>query len=323
MRRWMSLGCVLALAGLGLWGCGPSNPDTDAGPDMTDGGGTDSGPVAGGDPVGFGPMIGMLTAADYSCRGMGTAPDDTGAEVAFTGAVTDFFNGMPVEGLTVNFFPDNAPTADCTGSCISGTSSAMGEVAVMDNGGSWYAYRIQSGSGMVAGAPSDYIEVVQFNEPAPLAPGSETMNAVSASTQNTILTLLAVMVDSGTATLTGLLTDCGGEAIANANIRVFDSGGEIVLGTGRRGPRAFYFGPSGSSSIPMSAQRQTNIDGLYGATNIPIPTDGRLRVELWGTTTDGGTPEMLGCEEVEAIADGLTAINVGPARMDGPSACSM
>lgn len=322
-RRWMSLGCVLALAGLGIWGC-DNNGGTDAGvPPGTDAGpgGTDSGMMMmTGGPLGFGMMLDSLTPADFACRGANPAPPDTGASVGFSGAVTDFFNGMPVEGLTVHFFPDNTPVDGCSGTCITGTSAATGEVTVMDNEGSWYAYRIVGGTGMQAGAPRDYIEVVQFNELAPGTGGSETLNAVQESTRNTIITLLGVMLEEGTATITGLLTDCGGEAIANATIRLFDSSGEITLGSGRSGPRAFYFN---GDSFPAAAQRATHVDGLYGAANIPVPTDGRVRVELWGSLTEGGASEMLGCEEIEVIADGITIINVGPDRMDGPSGCSM
>jgi len=276
--------------------------------------------MTGGDPVGFGPMLATLTAADYSCRGSETAPVDTNAEVSFNGVVTDFFNGMPVEGLTVHFFGDNAPAAGCTGSCIEATSSATGEVAVMDNEESWYAYRIEPGSGMIAGAPNDYIELVQFNEPTPAAAGSATMNAVQASTRNTIITLLGVMQEPGTATVTGQLVDCAGETIANGTIRAFDSTGEITLGTGRSGPRAFYFN---GDSFPAAAQRATHIDGLYGAANIPVPADGLVRFEMWGTTSAGGTPEMLGCEQVQVLADGITVVNTGPGRSDGPAGCSM
>ncbi|MEZ4335809.1 MAG: hypothetical protein R3B82_04190 [Sandaracinaceae bacterium] len=313
---------MLALAGLGLWGC-DGTTETDAGvTPLTDGGGggTDAGPMTGGDPVGFGPMLTSLTAADFSCRGSVTAPADTGTEVSFTGVVTDFFNGMPVEGLTVQFFRDNTPTAACDGTCAESTSSATGEVTVTDNEGSWYGYRIVAGSGAQAGAPRDYIEVVQINEAAPGTGGSETLNAVQDSTRNTIITLLGVMAEPGTGTITGLLSDCNGESIANATIRLFDSSGEIALGSGRSGPRAIYVN---GDSFPAAMQTSTHIDGLYGAANIPIPADGRVRVEIWGSLTAGGASEMLGCESVNVIEDGITIINVGPARSDGPTGCSM
>ena len=72
IRRWMSLGCVLALAG--VWGCdGGGGTDSGVAPG-TDGGpvGTDSGMMMMAGPVGHGATRDSLTAADYSCRGTRT-----------------------------------------------------------------------------------------------------------------------------------------------------------------------------------------------------------------------------------------------------------
>lgn len=322
MRRWTSLGCVLALAGLGMWGC-DNNTMTDAGVTPgTDGGGggSDSGPPPATPAVGFGTSLASLTPADYSCRGMVAAPDDSGSSVSFTAAVTDFQNSMPVGDIVVDFFPDNVVTDGCTGSCVEVTSDSMGNATVMDNEGSWYAYRLVAGTGTQAGAPREYIEVVQFNEEAPGAGSSATLNAVQAATRNTIVTLLGVMQEDGTATITGRLADCGGEAIANATIRAFGDSGEITLAsTGRTGPHQFYFG---DTDLPAVMQRQTNFNGLYGATNLPIPASGTIRIELWGSLTEGGASEMLGCENVPVTAGGIVILNVGPTRSDGPSTCS-
>jgi len=322
---WKSLGIALALSGgLMLGGCDDDGGGDDAGPPVgTDGGGggTDAGPPPAGAVVGYGSSRMMLTDADFSCRGTPTAPDDSAAAVSFMGAVTDFQSENPVEGLTVHFFPDNTPAEGCTGSCIELTSDAMGNISAMDNEGSWYAYRILAGMGTQAGLSAEYIEVVQINEPTPGAGGTATFNAVSANTRNTIVTLLGVSLEDGTATITGQLTDCGGENIANANIRVFEatSGTEITLGTGRTGPREFYF----SGGLPGSRETATNVDGLYGAANLQIPSDGLMRVELWGSLTDGGAQEMLSCEVTEVIEDGITIVNASPTRADGPSGCSM
>lgn len=240
--------------------------------------------------------------------------------MSFTGAVTDFQNSMPVENLVVHFFPDNIVAPGCTGSCIEVTSDAMGNVPVMDNEGSWYAYRLQAGMGAQAGAPREYIEVVQFNEAAPGAGGSENLNAVQAATRNTIVTLLGLGQEEGTATITGVLSDCGGNSIANATIRAFNDSGEIALPLrGRTGTRQFYFG---DTNLPAASQEFTNFNGLYGATNLPIPASGSIRIELWGSLTDGGAPEMLGCENVPVTAGGIVILNVGPTRSDGPTTCS-
>lgn len=321
---WKSLGIVLALTGgLMLWGC-DDNGGSDAGMTSEDGGGGGSDAGGGGGPVvGFGSTRATLTPADFSCRGMVTAPDDAGDMISFVGAVTDFQNDTPVEGLTVHVFPDNQPADGCTGSCLELTSDAMGNVTLMDNASSWFAYRILAGSGTTAGLSADYIEVVQVNAVAAgTAGGMVTLNAVQETTRNTIVTLLGVSLEDGTATITGSLTDCGGETIANANIRVFEatSGNQIELGFGRNGPREFYFGSTG---LPGSAERNTNVGGLYGAANLPIPSDGLMRVELWGSLADGEPAEMLTCETAEVIEDGITIVSATPARSDGPSGCSM
>ncbi|MBX3275573.1 MAG: hypothetical protein KF729_35260 [Sandaracinaceae bacterium] len=309
---------MLALAG--VWGC-DGNTGTDAGP-----GGSDAGP-GGSDAgmmmraaVGSGPSRAELTAADYACRGMRTAPSDSGDLVTFTGEVRHFQSRSPVEGLTVHFFPDNAVTPDCTGSCVALTTNAAGNIEVMDNTGSWYAYRIVAGNGSIAGAPDSYIETVHFNAVAPAAAGAGTFNAVTGSLRDTILTLLGLQADEGTATITGALSDCGGATIANATIRVFGDDGEVVLANrGARGPRQFYFGSSG---LPVASETSTNTNGLYGAANVPVPASGRVRVELWGALTDGGEAELLGCENVNVTPDGISILSVTPQRSDGPS-CSM
>jgi len=327
-RTWKSLGIVLALTGgLMLWGCDEEEPGgTDAGPGPGEDAGEvdmDAGGGGGGDVVGFGDARTSLTTADFSCRGSEMAPDESGDMISFTGEVTDFQNDVPVEGLTVHLFPDNMPTDGCTGSCVEVTSDASGNVTVMDNAGSWFAYRILMGSGTTSGMASDYIELVHTNWPAAgAADGNVTLNAVQANTRNLIVSLLGTSLEAGTATITGSLSDCGDESIANARMRVFEatSGNEIELGFGNSGPREFYFGTTG---LPGAAERSTNVNGLYGAANLPIPSDGLMRVELWGVTADGGSSEMLGCETTEVIEDGITVLSVGPTRGDGPSGCSM
>lgn len=317
-RTWMILGCTLAL-GLGSSACDETPPATDSGIGTDSGGGEDAGTTPGA-AIGFGADRMTLTAADYSCRDAVTAPT-AGAEVTFDVAAEDFFNGMPVGGLMVQFFPDNVVSLDgtCTGTCQAVTTGADGTASVMAPEGAWYGYRIQAGSGTVAGAPSDYIQVVQYNEVSPAAAGSATLNAVSMSTQNTITALLSVQQQPGNGILTGQLSDCGGENIANANIRIFDSSGEIAFGTGRMDTKPFYFN---GMSTPAAREVMTNVDGLYGVANVVIPSDNVVRVELWGSLTDGGAQEMLGCENVAVVADGITVINVGPTRSDGPTGCS-
>lgn len=315
MRRLWMVGSVLSLA-FGIVACdGDPDPDPDSGtPEV------DSGPVVTNPPpIGIGAMRTTLTAANLECRGTRSAPA-AGAASSFNLFARDFFPpNMFVEGLTIHFFPDNVVEVDCSGSCIEVTSDAAGLAEVTGSEGGWYAYRIEAGTATHNSIPEEYVAAVQYNEVTPAAAGMGTMNAVRQSTVNTLTSLLLINQQPGTAIVTGTITDCDEESIANARVRIFDSSGEIVLGTDRNGPKSFYFN---GDAFPNANERETNVDGLYGAGNIPIPANGQIRVELWGVITEGGEPEMLGCEEVGAVADGLTIINVGPTRSDGPSGCS-
>lgn len=307
------LGCVLFL-GLGVTACDDGDPpEEDGGTPQVD-----SGPEATA-VVGVGEDLDTLSPADYSCVGMNTAPT-AGGDVNFTGVVEDFFNGDPVEDLTVQFFPNNMASLDgtCTGDCVELTSGADGSVALTAGEGGWYAYRVVAGEGLQAGTPADYIEAVQSNVTVPSAGSTENLIAVQSSTRDTIITLLGVTAEDGTATITGAVYDCNGDAVANADVRMFDSSGEIELGFARTGPREFYFD---GDSFPRGAQRATNVDGLYGAANVPIPSDNVVRVEIWGSLADGEAPQLLGCETTQAIADGITIINIDPLRSDAPAGC--
>lgn len=289
---------------------------TDAG---VDAGPFDAGPFDAGPPspaIGTGTSLGALMPADIACRGVRAAPAGAGGAIAYDGTLIDFFNGDPVSGLVIHHFADDEPTATCGPGCLTDTSDASGTVALRDLAGSWSADRVLGGTGFQAGAPREYVPLLEYHVPTPAVGGSVDLSAVQRSTLNTIITLLGVSAAPGQATVMGELTDCAGDPIANARVRIFDASGEVPLGTGRSGPRAFYFNGDG---FPSAAQRQTHVDGLYGATN--VPPGARLRVELWGSPS-GGPPELLGCEAIEGIADGLTLVDVGPRRADGPSDCT-
>ena len=337
-RLGWSLVCVLAL---GVSACDGGNNGTDGGTSggdagMTtggDGGGT--GDDAGGPPAG--PPVQVVTMrdsdgnptasgpADYSCNGSATAPAGSG-DSTFTVTAKDFQTGEAVTGLMVQFFPDNMPSTDatCSAPCQAVTTDASGQASVTGTAGGWYAYRVIAGTGTTPSqtAGVDYIGVVQINEVTPDDGGSATLNVVSANTRNLILTLLPLNQDEGTAVITGEALDCNGDPVQNATVKVFDSTGEIALGTTSNGPRAFYFNGM-SPDLPQGSARMSAVDGLYGAANVPLPTDGTdIRLEIWGSTSDGAAAEMLGCEHVQAGADGVTILNVGPTRSDGPTDCS-
>lgn len=326
MNRWTILGCALAL-GLGVSACDgddgcdlaadgvcpagcPSDPDCTPDAGSEEDAGSTSQPVVMADGA----------PADFSCIGVPTAPPDTGAVVTFTGLADDFQDGGPVEGLTIQVFPDNNPTTDgtCAAPCFEVTSGADGTFSVMDNEGSWYAYRVEAGEGTYMGAPAQFIEAVVRNNVVPAAAEEDTFLAVRASSRDVVISLLGVTVEPGTATVTGAIADCAGNEVSNAKLRLFDSSGQIDTGFDRTGPREFYFN---GESFPAARQELTNTDGLFGVANVPIPGDGVVRVELWGVIEDGGEPVLLGCEETNAIADGITTALVGPLRADAPAGC--
>lgn len=271
--------------------------------------------------VGFGTDLAMLTAADYTCAGFAPTPAETGPETTFTGNVTDFQSMRTVDGLEIQVFRDNLPTLDgtCTGTCVSSVSSG-GTISAVDNQASWFAYHVVAGSGTTSMGAAEYMDVYHFNVPARAMGGAFTVNAVARSTNATILTLLGVRADPGTAAITGSAVDCGVEDIANATIRLFRSdGSEIPLGFGASGPRQFYYN---GTRFPSSLQRATHVDGLFGATNIPVPADGVIRIETWGAFAVGSAPRMLGCEEILVAPDSLSLVGVGPARAARSTACS-
>jgi hypothetical protein len=308
------LGCLLAL-GAGCDGGGETDAGVDAGPPRE--------PVqivtgvdGEGDPI-FGP-------ADFTCTGM--APTETGTPVAFNAQATSFGTSSTVADLVLQFFADNAVPLDgtCGAGCTEVTTDASGIASVMDVPSSWYAYRVPAGSGTVGGVATEFVEVVQYNEIAPAAGGMGGINAVAATMQNSFILLLGATRVAGTAVVTGQAFDCMGEPVVNATIRMYDSAGEIPLM--RLGPDydevspfQFYFN---GEQFPAPRQPDTNVDGLYGAANLAVPTDNVIRVETYGALEAGGAETMLGCEEVQVNADGITIINIGPARSDGPSGCS-
>ncbi len=323
MRLWQKLVCILAIAGASA--CDNGGGD-DAGTMMPD-----SGPQtmqvfafeedpATGDPV--------QVDADFSCLGSATAPPATGTDVTFTvrvdafGEVTIPENMRFVSSLAVQFFPDNVVPADpgCTGTCQMLTTDGTGSAMVTDVGGSWYAYRIPAGMGTLNGTSVEFVDVVQYNEAAPTAPGTAGLNAVTRERQDFFISLLGVTRTDGTAVVTGTAVDCMGRPISNARVRAFNADGAITLTSMNTGvPREFYFT---GSQIPLGTARDTAADGLYGAANLPVATDRQVRIEIWGSLEAGAAPVMLGCEQVQVNANGLTLLNVGPDRSDGPSNCS-
>ncbi len=329
-KRWMILGVALALA---LVGCDDGDGGTDSGPpDGTDAGppdGTDAGPPAGGPAVGKGMDLGALAAADYSCLGMRAAPT-AGAEVTFTGQLNSFSSGAAVADLQVQVYPANMVDVGgaCGAGCQMATTDAMGQFSAMAPADGWFAYRVLGGQGTPGGGtPMPFLTTIQFNEPAPAAAGETVgLTTIDQGTRDSIVLLLGTNADPLRTTVVGTIEDCAGDPIANVDLRIFGSAGEVTTMTSGSNDREFYFNGGGAmdppaATIPETRRRATNVDGLYGLANLDVPGDSAYRVEAWGSTTDGEAPVLLGCEQVQVAPDSVTIINIGPLRSDAPSGC--
>ncbi len=322
IRKLVGMG-ILAGA-LGLAGCGDDDGGSDAGGGGTDGGGTDAGPmdpdlplaqvgddISPDDPQAIDPATAM--PADFSCVGSVTAPADDGAEISFTLTMEDFQEGNPVPDVCVEFYPDN--TLDTDDTCDGMTTDEEGNITVMDNAGSWYAYRVFPHTGPTPA--TTVVGSVQYNEASPDSDGGDaTGNSVSQATINLIPTVLGFRRAEGTAVLAGTLSDCNDDPVYGTIIRVYSPDGTLIA-EGRRQsePHFRYFD---GDDFPNGSQPWSHRDGLYAAANLPV-SDMPVFVELWGRTAEGAPLELLGCETARLFADTVTILNVGPKRSDGPT----
>lgn len=71
---------------------------------------------------------------NFTCRGSSTRPAETGAATMFDLRAEDFQNHTPVPDVAINFYPDNEIPNDrsCTGTCVTGMTTADGRVTVTD-----------------------------------------------------------------------------------------------------------------------------------------------------------------------------------------------
>ncbi|AKF05451.1 hypothetical protein [Sandaracinus amylolyticus] len=269
--------------------------------------------MTGGDDAGTpdsGPPPAALTG-DWSCVGSRTAPTP-GAASTFTAHVYDFQSGMSsnVGGVAVDYFPDNVVAEGCSGTCVRTTPGADGNVAgLMGMENAWFAYRVAAGTGSGGTTP---VLTVGYNRAVPANGGTTQLPSVSSMTIGFIPTLYMRSRLPGTAIVSGTLTDCAGAPAANAQVRIFRGGTELVTGPGSTD---FFSGYFNAANLPDSNRTATNTNGLFAAANAEA-TDEPLRVELWGVRTEGMPAERVACEEIEVFADAVTIVNVGPLRND-------
>jgi hypothetical protein len=287
------------------------------------GGGTDSGMTTGtdaGPPSAPAVLKEDGSPANFSCIGSATAPAGTG-DATITLHAADFLSDADVGGVTVHFFPDNMPNSEdtCEGTCIEVMTDDVGDAMVTGNAGGWYAYRILAMPSMPEPMSSDPVRTVQYNEVTPNEGGSATLNSVSQQAIGLIPSFLGRTRLPGTAVFSGTIEDCDGDAVQNARFRLYQGSTEIMHGTADTDPIFGHFTDTSSPlPNPLEILPRSTPNGLYAAANVPT---GSVRVEIWGATEEGGTEQILGCEEVQAFGDTVTIINVGGLRMDGPAGC--
>lgn len=293
------LACAMACAGgVSLVGCGDDGMMTgdDAGTTPTDSGSGMEIPVAVG---------------DFTCVGTRTAPAG-GADATFGAHVYDFQNGESsnVADIGVQIFPDNTVTADCTGSCQDLMTDSSGNISgVTAPAGGWFAYRVEAGTGSGGTTP---VLTIGYNRVAPASGGTIQLPSVSSMTIGFIPSLYRRMRLPGTAIVSGSVTDCAGDEVENAVLRISRGGTQLVQGPN---PTDFFIGYFNGSGLPSASRMYTNTDGIYAAANVEASAE-PIRVELWARTEEGGDLRPIACEEIEVFADAVTIISVGPLRSD-------
>ena len=309
-KNWMSFAVVAALA-LGV-GCGDDDTDTmtgDMGTGVTPPEGLPSASLGEG---GVGGTTAATTSpADFSCLGTGTAPTG-GADHEFSLQVREFNSDMAFEGLRVCFFADNnVSLSGCTGQDV--MTDASGNATVTGQEGGWYAYRIFPNE--MGSASTNIQDSIQINELTPTG-DSAGGSSVSEGTLGLIPAVLGFSAADDTALIAGTFQECAGEPVYGGVTRMYDEAGNMFVEQGARtAPKYRYFN---GDNFPSADQPWTHVDGLYASANIPVAAGGAtVTVEIWGEMD--GTFQVLGCENVPALPNAISIVNVGPRRADGPT----
>jgi hypothetical protein len=301
-RLWLSLGCMLALAGVG--GCDGGGGGVDAG--------QDSGP---GEPelpvlMAWDDDAEELVAADFSC--LGTEPGPTAgaeAEIEVRTMARALMDAARPD-TTVHIYPANQIPAglECGDGCTSITTGTDGTTTVSLPAGGWFAYRVPS-----VGTTATTLQFNTFANPD----SRVDLSVISRSLFEGALGAASVTVQEDTASFTGTFTDCSGNTVMGAQVRLVGPSGVIQGGTAPTGPRIVYWNATGP--FPSPTRTFTSEVGRYAGGN--IPPAGRVRLELWGVRTEGGDPELVACEQFDAHGDQVSIIAVGPLRSDAPAGC--
>ena len=310
MEKRLVLTCLMAIA----VGCSGSTPATDSG--VTPG--NDTGPMV---DTGPGPMVDTGPAApavlgcvhsdmtpctvDLSCLGTATIPAG-GAATTATIEVSEYVSMAAVADTTIELYTNDMPTGTCASpSCVMGMTDSMGHVDLSAPAGAWVGVHILPSAGTA--------EVIAYNQDWPMAAGTTFETAAfSASSISLVSSLLGRTFQTATAgAISGQVNDCTGTHIANAEARVFHGATQVVTGpaSDRTSPRI-----NGLQGTNPTRSTLTGDGGTFVGANVPVGDD--YHVEIWGTRTAGGTPELIGCEEGRVVAGAITVLVTGPLRSD-------
>jgi hypothetical protein len=169
----------------------------------------------------------------------------------------------------------------------------------------WYSYRV-SAPGFVTTLESRVLASAE----------SDWFNAMRRDVLNGFFLLLGTKHDPARALLAGRVLDCQGRPVSGAELRVFSGQGDPI-GAGSDATVLVYFDAAG---VPSADRTATSSQARWAIGNAPV--NGHLRLEMWGALSDGGSPELLACEQAEVYADTLTTGRLGPLRKDAPSVCA-
>ena len=150
-----------------------------------------------------------------------------------------------------------------------------------------------------------------------MAGGTETVTAIGTVAAGLVASGLNRELTADTAAVSGSVRDCDQTEVANVRIRFFRGATEIVSGPADDTTTPRITGLSDSTIPARSPDGLTRYAGRFAGI-VPV-AGGAVRIEAWGVTTEGGTEELIGCEEVLVEGSAVTVAVIPPVRNDYPA----
>ncbi|GAB4198162.1 MAG: hypothetical protein OHK0013_07010 [Sandaracinaceae bacterium] len=313
------LASMMALAGAAMGCPGPSTTD-DAGMMMS---GDDTGMTMGDDagmmtaqPVVQTGTMAMPVAPDYDCRGSNTAPTPGAAVMANVRVSVLSLMSFPAASAPIQIFPGSQIRAACDGDCIMTTTDSMGVANVSIEAGSWFGYRLPAGgTGMNTWVPS----IGYFYTFPDAADGTTTVTAIGTVAASLVANGLNRELTADSSAVSGSVTDCDGNNVANVAIRMFRGSSEICPG-GCPADDTTMPRITGLSDATIPARSPDGLTRFAGRFAGILPAaGGPVRIEAYGSLTEGAAPVLLGCEEVLVEGNTVTIAVIPPLRNDYPA----